>query len=83
MGERARPTRHVSMNPLGFVTLSPTGRRSNRYGQRFSPSPSVNSSRNKIAGLRGPPLRSGPRKRGRSAGFRTGFFRVTEGNTLT
>ena len=83
MGERARPTRHVSVNPLGFVTLSPAGRRSNRSSQRFSPSPSANSSRNKIAGLRGPPLRSGPRKRGCSAGFRTGFFRVTEGNTLT
>ena len=81
--ERSRRTRHVSMNPLGFVTLSPTGRRSNRSSRRFSPSPSANSSRNKIAGLRGPPLRSGPRKRGCSAGFRTGFFRVTEGNTLT
>jgi len=30
-----RPTRHISMNPLGFVTLSPTGRPSNRYSQRF------------------------------------------------
>jgi len=83
MGERPRPTRHVSMNPLGFVTLSPTDRPSNRYSQRFSPSPSANSSRNKIVGLRGPPLRSGPRKRGCSSGFRTGFFRVPEGNTLT
>ena len=78
-----RPTRHISMNPLGFVTLSPTGRPRNRYSQRFSPSPSANSSRNKIVGLRGPPLRSGPRKRGCSSGFRTGFFRVPEGNTLT
>jgi hypothetical protein len=37
--ERSRWMRHVSMNPLGFVTLSPTGRPSNRYGRRFSPSP--------------------------------------------
>ena len=58
----ARPTRHFSMGPLGFVTLSPAGRPSNSYSQRFSPSPSANSSRDKIAGLRGPPLRSGPRK---------------------
>ena len=54
--ERSRRTRHVSMNPLGFVTLSPTGRPSNRYSQRFSPSPSANSSRNKIPALRRPPL---------------------------
>ncbi len=37
---RAHPSEaSCQRNPLGFVTLSPTGRPSNRYSQRFSPSP--------------------------------------------
>ena len=53
--------------PSVLLTPSPASRRKNLCGQRFSPSPAANSSRNKIAALRGPPLRSGPRKRGCSA----------------
>jgi len=49
-------------DPLGFKTPSPAGRPGNRCSRRFSPSLSANSSRDKIAGLRGPPLRSGPRE---------------------
>jgi len=82
--ERSRRTRHVSMNPLGFVTLSPTGRPSNRYEPTIFPfALRANSSRNKIAGLRGPPLRSGRRFASVQRRLSDGLFSVTEGNTLT
>jgi len=38
-GQRAGLPPRVSAIPLGFVTPSPAGRRGNRYGRRFSPSP--------------------------------------------
>ena len=82
--ERSRRTRHVSMNPLGFVTLSPTGRPSNRSSRRFSPSPFGRIPR-EAKSPASAVLRSAPADASRrcSAGFRTGFFSVTEGNTLT
>jgi hypothetical protein len=43
----------------------------------------ANSSRNKIAGLRGPPLRSGRRFASVQRRLSDGLFSVTEGNTLT
>ena len=82
--ERSRRTRHVSMNPLGFVTLSPTGRPGNRSSRRFSPSPFGRIPR-EAKSPASAVLRSAPADASRrcSAGFRTGFFSVTEGNTLT
>ncbi len=82
--ERSRRTRHVSMNPLGFVTLSPTGRPSNRSSRRFSPSPFGRIPR-ETKSPASAVLRSAPADASRrcSAGFRTGFFSVTEGNMLT
>jgi len=72
--ERSRRTRHVSMNPLGFVTLSPTGRPSNRSSRRFSPSPFGRIPR-ETKSPASAVLRSAPADASRpcSAGFRTGF----------
>ncbi len=82
--ERSRRTRHVSMNPLGFVTLSPTGRPSNRSSRRFSPSPFGRIPR-ETKSPASAVLRSAPADASRrcSAGFLPGFFSVTEGNMLT
>jgi hypothetical protein len=82
--EPSRRTRHVSMNPLGFVTLSPTGRPGNRSSRRFSPSPFGRIPR-ETKSPASAVLRSAPADAWRrcSAGFRTGFLSVTEGNTLT
>ena len=72
------------MIPLGFVTLSPTGRPSNRYEPTIFPfALRANSSRDKIAGLRGPPLHSGRRFASVQRRLSDGLFSVTEGNTLT
>ncbi len=78
--ERSRRTRHVSMNPLGFVTLSPTGRPGNRSSRRFSPSPFGRIPR-ETKSPASAVLRSAPADASRrcSAGFRTGSLASPRG----
>ena len=78
--ERSRRTRHVSRNPLGFVTPSPTGRPSNRSSRRFSPSPFGRIPR-ETKSPASAVLRSAPADASRrcSAGFRTGSLASPRG----